>query len=64
VPARTRFYYFPEKPYAGNRLIKKGILPVKTISDIPQHVAYFICGIYQFSYILLSGQQAGFFWQQ
>jgi len=37
---------------------------MKTISDIPQHDAYFIYDIYQFSYILLSGQQAGFFWQQ
>ena len=44
--------------------MKKGIFPMKTISDIPQHDAYFICDIYQLSYIRLSGQQAGFFWQQ
>jgi hypothetical protein len=35
MPARTRFYYFPVKAFAGNRLMKKGILPMKTISDIP-----------------------------
>jgi hypothetical protein len=35
VPARAHFYYFPVKEFAGNRLMKKGILPMKTISDIP-----------------------------
>ena len=44
--------------------MKKVILLVKTISDIPQHDAVFICDIYKLSFILLSGQQAGFFWQQ